>query len=52
MANPSIKAAFERLWQHIIVKLTHKPDIYYGTSLDDAPTDVPDGTLFILYSEE
>lgn len=52
MANPSILAAFERLWQHIIVKLANKPDIYYGTSLDEAPTDVPNGTLFILYTEE
>lgn len=51
MANPSIKAAFERFWQHVIVKLSKKPDIYYGTSLDDAPTDVPNGTIFILYKE-
>ena len=31
---------------------TNRPSIYYGTNLDEAPIDIPDGTLFILISAQ
>ena len=41
----------EQISQDIATKLNNKPDIYYGVDLDDAPTDVPNGTVFILIVE-
>ena len=50
MANASILAAFERMWQHVVIALSSKPDVYSGTT---APSNSvgKDGDIYIMYSE-
>jgi hypothetical protein len=50
MANASIFAAFERMWQHILLKFEGKEPKIYKQS--DEPVDAPDGSLWIDLDEE
>ena len=43
MANQSILAAFERMWQHIIAALKNKADVDHSHTIDDIDGYVPGG---------
>lgn len=57
MANASLKAAFERMWQHILIKIETElsehasegsyliENVDYGTEL---PAEAPKGKVFFL----
>lgn len=44
MANASIKAAFERMWQHIIIALNNKADKNIATTTTDGLMSADDKT--------
>lgn len=44
MANTSIRAAFERMWQYTLATISEKFNIY---AQNDEPVDAPDGTLWV-----
>lgn len=48
MANSSILAAFERMWQHVVAALANKADVNHSHSyndLSDIPTNDGSGTI-------
>lgn len=61
MTNQSIKAAFERMWQHTVAALNNKSDKFYVDELaselkiykqPEEPVDAPEGALWVDTDEE
>ena len=53
MANQSIKAALERMWQHINIKLNQKAPAYTcgTTDLTEGTSELETGKLYFVYEE-
>ena len=53
MANTSILAAFERMWQHVVAALGSKATapIVSKTDITAGSTPLADGQMYIVYEE-
>lgn len=51
MKNASILAAFERMWQHVILALNSKAEVYSGTTVPSNSLG-KDGDIYIMYSNQ